>query len=188
MFGSLHVILGSVVLIANVRDLLVLGNSIVFSSLIIVIDVVIFFICVLVVLMLLGDLEYNVTLLLKAIVVWINEHVLVIIGDVVELLNFLLIVGSLVKDNLFFLNKELRILMLQEWVEHIDIQIFVLLVSLELILLFQLQSLLLIWVVVFLNSLIWRIRCVFPFSSVDELHVVLLGEFVIISWENVIAE
>lgn len=136
-------VLASIVFTADMRDLLVLGHTVVFSSLIIVIDVVVLVIRVLIVLVILGNLEHYVTLLFKVIVVWINKHIFVIIGNIVKLLNLLLVIASFVNHYYFFLNQELWVLMLVEWVEHIDIQVFVLLVLFKFTLLFFLESLLL---------------------------------------------
>ena len=97
-------VLASVVFIADMRDLLVDCFSVVFSSLVIIIDVVVFFVGILVVLVLLGDLEQNILLVFIMLVVWVDKHILVVIGDIVILVDYFLISGSFSNGHFFFLD------------------------------------------------------------------------------------
>lgn len=116
VLSALHVVLASVVIVANVRDLLVDCAPVVPLSLIIVVLVAVVLIWVLVVLVLLGDLENNLVLLFLVQVVWINQLELGVMADVIELLNFLVFVDN-IQINGFLLDQELRVLMLKEWRE-----------------------------------------------------------------------
>lgn len=132
-------ILAPIVFATDVGDLLVLGDTVVLSPLVIIIDVMVLVIRVLVVLVILGNLEYDVTLLFEIIIVWIDKHILVIIGNIVKLLYLLLVIASFVNDYHLLLNQELWVLMFIEWIEHINIQVFVLLVLLKFTLFFFLK-------------------------------------------------
>ena len=100
----LHVVLASVILIADVRDLLVDCLSVVFSSLVVIIDIMVFFVSVLVVLEFLGNLEQDILLVFVMLIVWVDKHVLIIVGDVVILVDGLLISSTFSNRNFFFLN------------------------------------------------------------------------------------
>ena len=78
-------ILASPALTADVRDLLVLAVGKVFLPLIEIVIIVVIYIWVLVVLMVFGDLENDVMLLIQVFVVGVDQLELVVVGDVVEL-------------------------------------------------------------------------------------------------------
>ena len=114
VLGTLHVVLASVVVVANVRDLLVDRAPVVPLSLVVVVLVAVVLIWVLVVLVLPSDLENNLVLLLLVQVIWINQLELRVMTDVVELFNLLVFVNN-IQINGFLLDQELRVLMLEEW-------------------------------------------------------------------------
>lgn len=114
VLGTLHVVLASVVVVANVRDLLVDRAPVVPLSLVVVVLVAVVLIWVLIVLVLPSDLENNLVLLLLVQVIWINQLELRVMTDVVELFNLLVFVNN-IQINGFLLDQELRVLMLEEW-------------------------------------------------------------------------
>ena len=111
MLGTLHIVLTPVVIVANVGDLLVHGAPIISLSLVIVVLVAVVLVWVLVVLMFLCNLENHLILLLLVQIVWVNQLELGVMADVIELLYFFIFVNN-VKTNGFFLDQELRVLML----------------------------------------------------------------------------
>lgn len=117
----LDITLAPVFLAANVADLLVNLISEISSSELKVILVVVFFLELAVVLMLLGNLKDHVCLLLLVFVVWIHKHVLVVVGDIVELAYFLIFMWLYVQNYILPLNQEMRVSMFQEWVENLHI-------------------------------------------------------------------
>lgn len=72
VLGTLHVVLASVVVVADVRDLLVNGAPVIPLSLVVVVLVAVVLIWVLVILLFLCYLEDNLILLLLVQVIWIN--------------------------------------------------------------------------------------------------------------------
>jgi len=116
MLGSLHVVLASVTVTADVGNLLVFLLEVVLLSLVEVILVLVVFIRILVILMFFGKLENYLMFQICHVVgiVWINDHELIIIGHVVVLFDLFL---STVHDdfNLLLLDQELWVLMLKEW-------------------------------------------------------------------------
>jgi len=166
MACSLDVVLASIIFITNVRYFLINGASVIFSSLVIVINIVIFVILIFIILESLCNLEENILFVLIMFIVWVYEHVLVVICDVIVLVDMFFICSSLVNKNLFFLDNKLRILVLQEWVEYIHFQVLILLVIFKLLLLFFFQCLLLLWIIASSDSLIWRWFGIFPFSRI----------------------
>lgn len=114
VLSTLHVVLAPVVVVADVRDLLVNSAPVVSLPLVIVVLVAVVFVWVLVVLVLFGDLEDYLILLLLIQVVWVDELELRVVANVIELLHLLVFVDN-VKRNGFFLDQELRVLMLKEW-------------------------------------------------------------------------
>ena len=108
---SLHVVLASVVVDADVTHLLVLTLIEVSHSHVVVILVVIVNVWVLVILELLGELENNL-LFFDLVVVGVDQHVLVVVGHVEVLLDFLEVVVVDLKSHLLLLDGELGVQML----------------------------------------------------------------------------
>ena len=125
VLGSLHVILASVCIDADVTDLLVCAVKIVFDSILIVVLIVVVHIRIWILVELLSKLEDNLVLLSDIFVVWIDKHVLVVISHVEVLVNLLLVLGDC-QDHAFLLDGELRVLVLQEWtVDGVMLLLFV---------------------------------------------------------------
>ena len=106
-------ILASVVLVADVRDLLVLRRLVVLLPGQEVVHVLVVDVVRDVVGVLLRNLEDDLVLLFKVLVVGIDEHELVVVGHVIELLHDLVLVDDVQGDSVF-LDEELGVLVLQE--------------------------------------------------------------------------
>ena len=113
MLSALHVVSASVVVVADVGDLLVDSAAVVLLPLVVVILVAVVLVWVLVVLVLLGDLEDNLVLLLLVKIVWVDELELRVVAYVIKLLHGLILLDD-VKHDSFLLDEELWILVLQE--------------------------------------------------------------------------
>ena len=114
MLSSLHMILASVVVDADMTHLLVLRLVVVSHSFLVVILVIIIFIRVSVVLEPLSKFEDHF-LLLFWLVVWIDQHVLVVVGHVKVLVKVFIKLVTNLEMYLFHLNSKLGVEMLQEW-------------------------------------------------------------------------
>jgi len=111
MLCSFHVILASVRVNANMTHFFIFFFKIIFLSYVIVILVIIINVGVWIVLMPLSQLKNYVVLFLYAIIVWIYQHILIIISHIKVLIYFL-VNCRLFKDYLFFLNRKLGVLVL----------------------------------------------------------------------------
>ena len=87
VLGTLHVVLATVVVVADVRDLLVDCAPVVPLPLVVVVLVAVVLIWVLVVLLCLCDLEDDLILLLLVQVIWIDQLELRVMADVIVLVN-----------------------------------------------------------------------------------------------------
>ena len=87
VLGTLHVVLASVVVVTDVRDLLVDCAPVVHLPLIVVVLVAVVLIWVLVVLLSLCDLEDNLILLLLIQIIWIDQLELRVMTDVIVLVH-----------------------------------------------------------------------------------------------------
>ena len=88
---------------AHVRDLLVFGLPVVSLSLVEVVLVLIVDIRILIVLVLLSNLEDDLVLLCSVLIVWVNEHELIVISHVVVLVDHLILIDD-IQGYFFFLN------------------------------------------------------------------------------------
>ena len=127
MLRSLHVIQASIRVVAYVRNLLVGGLfKFILSSLKVVfvkfqdlfigkdieVDIII---CHLMLSELLGDLQNNFGLFPLLLIIWVDEHELVIMSDVEVLLNGLFALNEVRNLDGLFLDQELWVLVDQEW-------------------------------------------------------------------------
>ena len=103
VLSPLHVVLASVVVMAHVRDLLVFGLPVVSLPLVEVVLILIVDIRVLIVLVLLSNLEDDLVLLCSVLIVWVNEHELIVISHVVVLVDHLILIDD-IQGHFFFLN------------------------------------------------------------------------------------
>jgi hypothetical protein len=113
MLSAFHVVFAAVVVVADVRDLFVDGTPVVSLPLLIVVQVAVVLVGILVVLVLLGDLENHLVLLLLVQVVRVNQLELRVVADVVVLVHLLVFLDHVQGDG-FLLDEELRVLVLQE--------------------------------------------------------------------------
>ena len=88
---------------AHVRDLLVFGLPVVSLPLVEVVLVLIVDIRILIVLVLLSNLEDDLVLLCSVLIVWVNEHELIVISHVVVLVDHLILIDD-IQGYFFFLN------------------------------------------------------------------------------------
>lgn len=114
VFSSLHVVLAAVLVNADMAHFLVLCLQVVLLAHVIIILIIVVNVRVGAVLVSLGKLENHLVLLGFIFVVWIDQHVLIVICHV-EVLLHLLGLSVYRKGHLFVLNCELRVLMLKEW-------------------------------------------------------------------------
>jgi len=125
MLRSLHVIHTSVGIVTYVRNLLVGGISefLLSSDKIVVVKFQNLFICEnieidiishLMLSKLLGDLQNNLCLFLLILIIWVDEHELVIVSDIEVLLNGLLALINVSNLNGLFLDQELWVLVNKE--------------------------------------------------------------------------
>lgn len=110
MSALFHVVFASIAVIANMRNLFVLASLIVLFPLLEVVHVFKLVVFYHVISVFLSELENDVILLGKIVVVWIDQHKLVVIRNVVVLIHYF-ILGHYFKSNLIFLNQKLRVLM-----------------------------------------------------------------------------
>ena len=113
MLLFLHVILASVRVVTDMRDLFVFFLFVVQLSLleiifILIVDIVDNHVC-----MILSNLENDCILLIQILVVWIHQHELIVVCHVIVLINFLVFVDD-VQFDLVFLNQKLWIFMDEE--------------------------------------------------------------------------
>lgn len=111
VLSTFHVILASVVIGADVRDLFVNCTSVIPLTLVVVILVAVILIRVLRVLVLLSDLENDLVLLLLVKIVRIDQLELRVMTDVVVLFHRPVLVNY-IQDHGLLLNQELWVLVL----------------------------------------------------------------------------
>ena len=114
VLGTLHVVLASVVVVADVRNLFVNGTPVISLPLVIVVLVAVVLIWVLVVLVLPGDLENHLVLLLLVQVVGVDQLELRVVADIVVLFHLFVFLDDVQSDG-FSLDQELWILVFQKW-------------------------------------------------------------------------
>ena len=114
MLRSFIMVLRPIFVSADVGDLLIICLPVVLLSLVEVVLVLVIDVWVLVVLVLLSQLKDYLVLLRIVLIIWVNEHILVIIRHIKVLINLFFLLDD-AQNDLLFLNQELRVLMLQKW-------------------------------------------------------------------------
>ena len=114
MLRSFIMVLRPIFVSADVGDLLIICLPVVLLSLVEVVLVLVIDVWVLVVLVLLSQLKDYLVLLSIVLIIWVNEHILVIIRHIKVLINLFFLLDD-AQNDLLFLNQELRVLMLQKW-------------------------------------------------------------------------